>query len=210
VVTHFEDEAVIPADLPRLMATRGIASLPTMAVQCDLARMVADPGLLDDPLLARVTTPALRAEYRARDRFTDKARYWEEWQREGCVPHDFASLRRLVAARVPLLAGADTGNLGTFQGYSLHREIELMVEAGVPAWTALASATTGAARFLGVPWGLAPGAPANLLVLEGSPLADIRNTRKLRLVINLGRVVVRPPAAPDAGVVSAPPPAAAP
>jgi imidazolonepropionase-like amidohydrolase len=188
-ITHFEDEVTIPEDLVRAMAAKGIAAIPTMAVQCDLARIAADQGLLDDPLLGRVTTPALRDQYRAPDRFEDKARYWVRWQREGCVPHDFVSLRRLHGAGVRLLAGADTGNLGTFQGWSLHREMELMAEAGVPAWDALRAATTEAARFLGLPWGLRPGAQASLVVLEASPLEAIRNTRRIRAVVHHGRVV---------------------
>jgi imidazolonepropionase-like amidohydrolase len=98
-------------------------------------------------------------------------------------------LRGLRAAGVSILAGSDTGNLGTFQGYSVHREIELMVEAGIPPWEALRAATTEAARFVGLDWGVRVGAPANLIVIAGSPVADIRNTRRIVNVVHRGHVI---------------------
>ncbi len=197
-ITHFEDEVVIPAALVRLLVERKAQTIPTMAVQCDLARLADRPALLDDPLLARLTGPALRAAYRNRAGFTDKARFWLKWQGEGCVANDYVSVRRLHAAGVPILAGSDTGNLGTFQGFSLHRELELLAEAGLPAWDTLRAATTLAARFLRVPWGLQPGSPANLLVLDASPLERISNTRRLRHVVHRGRILADPPVAAGA------------
>ena len=74
-LTHFEDELVIPPDLVGLMAERGVQAIPTMAVQCDLARLVERPALLDDPLLQRVTGPSLRQAYRDPGRFIEKARH---------------------------------------------------------------------------------------------------------------------------------------
>ena len=94
---------------------------------------------------------------------------------------------------MPILAGSDTGNLGTFQGFSLHRELELLAEAGLPAWDTLRAATTLAARFLRDPWGLQPGAPANLIVLDASPLERMSNTRRIRQIIHRGRILPDPP-----------------
>jgi len=187
-ITHFEDEAVIPDDLPPLMARLGTRSIPTMAVQCDLARFMKTPALLDDPLLARVSGPALRAAYRDVGHYSGRATDWADWQREGCVAHDFVSLRRLHAAGVGILTGSDTGNLGTFQGWSLHREMELMVEAGLPAWDVLRGATTEAARFVQRASGVQAGAPADLVIVAGSPVEDIRNTRRILHVVRAGRL----------------------
>ena len=138
---------------------------------------------------ARVTGPSLRAAYRDPRRFIDKARGWLEWQRDGCVPHDYLSVRRLHAASVPILAGSDTGNLGTFQGFSLHRELELLAEAGLPPWDALRAGTTLAARFLRRALGRAGGSAGNLLVLDASPLERMSNTRRIRHVVYRGRLL---------------------
>lgn len=187
-ITHFEDERVIPDELVAEMAKRGTISIPTMAVQCDLLRIVEDPAFLDDPLLARLTTPALRAEYRRVEAYRKGARYTLGWQK-GCRANDMRSVAKLRKAGVTILAGPDTDNLGVFQGYSVHREMELLVEGGLSPWEALASASTKTAGFLGLPWGVRVGAPANLIVLGASPLVEIGNARRIQRVIYRGRRV---------------------
>jgi imidazolonepropionase-like amidohydrolase len=186
-LTHLEDEAIIPDALVALWKQHNTVSIPTLAVQCDLARIAKDPTLLDDPLLKRVTTAAHRAEYRAVDRYNRKGRHWVWWQSELCVKNDMVSLRKLQRAGVRILAGPDTDNLGTFQGWSMHRELELLVEGGLSAWQTLASGTTDAADFLGLKWGVAAGDPANFIVLDASPLKRMANTRRIRDVIYKGR-----------------------
>ncbi|HEY0710183.1 MAG TPA: amidohydrolase family protein [Polyangia bacterium] len=186
-ITHFEDEATIPDDLAAAWAAAKVVSIPTMAVQCDVHTLVAQPALLDDPLLIAMTRPGLRAAYRDRSGWSDKARHWAQWQKAGCEPHDFPTLRRLHAAGEKVLAGSDPGNLGTFQGFSLHRELELMAKAGLPPWDVLRAATTEAAAFLRIPWGFQPGAPANFVLLRASPIPSLRNTRAIAQVIYRGR-----------------------
>ena len=66
-----------------------------------------------------------------------------------------------------------------------------MVAHGATPWQALASATTLAGRFLQEEAGIRPGALANLVVLEASPVADIQNTTKIVTVIYHGHVVDR-------------------
>lgn len=188
-ITHLQDEVIIPDDLVQLMVARKTRLVPTMSMQCDLARYSKTPELLEDPLLKQVSSAALRQQYRERQQFTEKAQRWVRWQEADCVANDFASLRKLRDAHLTILAGSDTGNLGTFQGYSIHREVELFAEAGIPAWDALQSATTKAAEFLGVPWGIGAGLPANLLVLDASPVEDVRNTRRIAKVVYRGAVV---------------------
>ena len=82
-----------------------------------------------------------------------------------------------------MLTGTDGGNFGVFQGYSVHRELELLAEAGVSPWAALRAATTDAARFLDRRWGVEPGDEATLLVLEASPVEAIANTKRVHTVI---------------------------
>ena len=85
------------------------------------------------------------------------------------------------------------GNL-VFPGFSIHHELELMVEAGVSPMDALLAATRMPARMLGqeqVFGTLTPGRRADLLVLGADPLIDIRNTRTLEVVIQNGRVLDR-------------------
>lgn len=79
----------------------------------------------------------------------------------------------------------------TFRTHSLHRELIIMVEAGLSPWQALASATTEAGAFLGRDFGVNAGDDANLVVLDASPIADIRNTQAIAMVIHHGAIVDR-------------------
>lgn len=94
-------------------------------------------------------------------------------------------LRELHRRGVPVVAGTDQGVIG----HSLHREMEIYVEAGFTPMEALQAATQAPARALGRDAELgtiAAGKRADLVVVDGDPLADIRNTRKITLVIARG------------------------
>lgn len=106
--------------------------------------------------------------------------------------------RRLVkafkAAGVPIVAGTDAGSSGVVWGFSLHDEIELLVEAGLTPEEALSSATKLPATWLGIGdkvGTVAAGKHADLLLLDANPLSDITNTRKIAGVFVNGRWLER-------------------
>jgi imidazolonepropionase-like amidohydrolase len=103
------------------------------------------------------------------------------------------AVRQLRAARVPLLAGTDAPNPGTTHGVSLHRELELLVDAGLTPVEALAAATSVPAKQFGLAdrGTIAPDKRADLLLVEGDPTADIKATRKIAGVWKLGVAVDR-------------------
>jgi imidazolonepropionase-like amidohydrolase len=90
-----------------------------------------------------------------------------------------------------VLAGTDCHNVAIVCGYSLHRELELLVRAGLSPMEAILAATRRPAQRLGKTdlFGtIAPGLAADLLLLTADPLADIRNTRRVERVIARGVV----------------------
>ncbi len=98
-----------------------------------------------------------------------------------------ATLRALHQAGIPMVAGTDQA----IPGYSLHREIELYVEAGFTPLEALQAATIVPARALGVEsesGSLTPGKRGDVLLLDADPLADIHNTRKVWRTVAAGAV----------------------
>lgn len=89
-------------------------------------------------------------------------------------------------AGVRLALGTDAGNPAVFHGLAVHRELELLVRAGLAPVQALAAATTLAAAKVGVEHRLGtvePGKEADLVMLSASPVDDIRNTRRVELVV---------------------------
>lgn len=91
------------------------------------------------------------------------------------------SLKLLADRRVPILAGSDAPNTGTAWGAGMHRELELMVEAGMSPIAALQAATSVPARVFGLNdrGGIAPGLRADLLLVEGDPTENILASRNI-------------------------------
>ena len=98
---------------------------------------------------------------------------------------------RAHAAGVRLALGTDAGMTAVFHGLAVHRELELLVRAGLTPNEALGAATAVAAAKVRADGRLGTvemGKEADLLILRESPLADIRNTREIDLVIKRGIV----------------------
>jgi imidazolonepropionase-like amidohydrolase len=87
--------------------------------------------------------------------------------------------------------GTDTGaQLGRWQGFFEHTELELMVKAGLTPMQTLVAATGDAARVMKLDEQLGtlqPGKWADFIVLNANPLSDIRNTRQIDSVWIAGR-----------------------
>ncbi len=135
----------------------------------------------------------------------------DSWRRgtftEDWTPADFARGRGLWPKflelvrvydeqGVTLLAGSDLPNPWVVPGAGLHRELELLVSAGLPPLRVIAIATGNAARAFG--WDdlgtLEVGKRADIVVLAGDPTQDIRHTRRIEAVYLAGRRLSPAPA----------------
>jgi imidazolonepropionase-like amidohydrolase len=100
----------------------------------------------------------------------------------------------MYKAGVPVLAGTDDLNPGCFPGFSIHDELALLVEAGLPPLAALQAATRNAAQFMGQldrRGTIETGKIADLVLLDKDPLADIHNTLTIQAVVLNGRLFNR-------------------
>jgi hypothetical protein len=103
----------------------------------------------------------------------------------------FHRTSELQRAGVGLLAGTDAPRAFITPGFALHDELALLVDAGLTPLQSLRTATYNAAAFLGALDSLGTvreGMVADLVLLNGDPLVDIRNTRRISAVIANGRV----------------------
>lgn len=101
------------------------------------------------------------------------------------------NLKKVEEAGIIVAAGTDAGNIGTLHGPSLHRELELMAQAGLTPMQILVAATQNAAHvFSASPeFGtIEVGKLADLVLLTADPLADIKNARKIEKVVKSGRL----------------------
>lgn len=98
-----------------------------------------------------------------------------------------AMVGELHRAGVPIVAGTDI----SVPGHSLHRELELYVQAGISPMAAIQAATSVPARLMGLQAQVGtvePGKRADLVIVQGDPIADIRAVRKVTRVVARGRM----------------------
>lgn len=103
--------------------------------------------------------------------------------------HHQEMVRRAYQAGAKIVAGTDAGALGVGHG-DMWREISLLVECGLPASTALYAATGLAAQAVGMEQEIgtvAAGKRADLIVLAGNPLLDIKCIKNVMKVFKEGK-----------------------
>jgi imidazolonepropionase-like amidohydrolase len=181
-------EPVVPDDIVGLARDHDVYWIPTLSLYHGVTDLAADQSLLDDPLLERVAPADVIDSYRTNKLSIDT--YEKAWLSRHT--QDASNVLALWRGGVKLLAGTDVVEHGMFIGWSLHRELKLLVQAGLSPFDALAAATTRAGELLGHNYGVTPGAEANLLVLSASPVDDIWNTTKIVTIIHHGSVVTSP------------------
>jgi imidazolonepropionase-like amidohydrolase len=101
-------------------------------------------------------------------------------------------LRKYSESGGKILAATDTGIPPIVPGLSLHQEMQMLTDAGVPPMKAIQGATLWAAEVIGRDKSLGsiePGKLADLTVIDGNPLADISVTKRVRTVIKGGEVM---------------------
>ncbi|WP_026451427.1 amidohydrolase family protein [Aequorivita capsosiphonis] len=111
---------------------------------------------------------------------------------DSLVNFHISIVKALKNAGVPMVAGTDSGTSGIVWGFSLHNELELLVNAGLTEEEALVSATRLPATWLEIEDKIGTvevGKFADLVLLDANPLDNINNTRKISGVFVNGKWV---------------------
>ncbi len=146
------------------------------------------PELLSDPDLKRSVDGDILSAVRS---------YLAAHPFQGVPPEfqtDLRNTRRMADAGVPIGVGSDGGSAIDFPGLMTHRELELLVEAGLSPMQVIVAATrTGALalRRLDELGTVEPGKRADLLLLDANPTEDVRNLRKIDRIMLDGEWVDR-------------------
>jgi len=180
----------------QLAKEKTIFFISTLAVYESFARSrFQDLTFLDDSLIADTMPPAFLKSFReyATRPLTPPEQASVDWAKQS-LSNAKVNIKKIVDAGLLLAAGTDGQYPGDFQGEGIHRELELLVEAGLSPLQAISAATNKAAIVLNAAeeWGtLDHGKLANVLVIAGKPDLTISDTRKIRLVIKEGKVLDR-------------------
>jgi imidazolonepropionase-like amidohydrolase len=190
-VIHLAGREPVDPGLLATMQERGIYNVPTLSMFV-WADAWGDPtDVLTDPFLRSGVEERVIASLLASPLAPTAPPTDEDWASRKAM---LQALKEARDAGVTIVAGTDTNNPFVFPGYSMHHELELMVEAGLTPMEALEASTRRAAEMMGeeaVFGTIEPGKRADLLVLAANPLEDIRNTRTLELTILGGTVIDR-------------------
>jgi hypothetical protein len=174
---------------PTLLYSHRWCSVDDMIHEPNLEYMVAVMPAAEQMLGMRSTMGQMFGKGRFRRQLGISKRSGAEQQN---VEDGLEKLGALVAtmhdAGVRIVAGTDTPSPSLVPGFSLHREMELMVRGGMAPVDVLASATSAPAALLGRDdlGVIRKGATADLLVLDGNPLTQIGDTRRVRTVLKDG------------------------
>ena len=186
--THLARDMEMDDGLVAAIVENDVFVMPNLAIS-ERGRHAAPPAWVDDPRLLESVSPEVVA--RIRGSFESRTEEGTARAVESYAAME-RSLKKLADAGARLVLGADTGVRDHMQGFMEHRELELIVEAGLSAGEAIVAATSAPAEVLGVDTGLlAAGRRADFLVLDANPLYGIANTRQISAVYLNGKEVDR-------------------
>ena len=181
-----EIEAGRIAEIAKATAQANVWNVPTEV----LVEQLVD----DTPVSELRNRPEMR--YMPRETVDEWARAKEAQLADRNYDAEVAALgierrRRLILelhrAGAGLLLGADSPQIFNVPGFSLHRELDALVAAGLTPYEALYTGTAAVAEFLGSNAGvLEVGRDADLIMLNANPLEDIRNSRRIHGVMLRG------------------------
>ena len=178
----------VTEDFARLMGAKKIPMVTTLTIGENYSRLAEHPEYLDQPLY-QATVPAEEIELLKTERRQEyQERKWTWWmQIMTTIAQE--NLRIINAAGGVLVAGTDQSS-----GPALHRELELMADAGIPASEIVRIATLNGAIFLGKEremGSIEEGKIADMLLLAADPTEDINNAKEILEVIKGGQIVDR-------------------
>jgi len=191
-LAHSVRDQPVDDELVAMMKKRGTFYVATLNVDASFFALADDPALLDDPFLTSALAPESVQQFRSPEYRAKVAGDPNVPKARAALANGMRNLKTLHDAGVHLAFGTDSGaNPARIPGWAEHRELELMVRAGLSPMDALVAATRGSASMLGASdrGTLQNGKRADFIVLQANPLEDIRNTRKLVSVWHAGREI---------------------
>ena len=194
-VEHGSWRDEIPDRLLDRMAQQGVYLDPTLAVAEAYAQFFAGKAdalgnsLVQQAVPARILKGTLDFVASGKGSDAAKAALFQK-----AFEQARSNLVRAWKAGVPLVMGSDSGNPLVFHGPSLHHELQLWIQAGIPVQVALQAATVNAAKLLGAGnriGAIRKGLDADLLLVDGNPLQDVSATERISLVVFKGERIHR-------------------
>ena len=192
-LAHMVTDQEVSIDFLDEMKKQGVYCIPTLTVfESFSGGMKATPENLEGPLAKLGISREILADLAKKMEIPGMNDHLKAWSKT----LDFAKInvKKMSDFGIKLAVGTDAGNPAVFFGPSVHREMELMAEAGISPAEVIKAATVNAAEILGKGDKLgtiSAGKLADILIVEGNPLENIQNTQNIYMVIKNGQVLDR-------------------
>jgi imidazolonepropionase-like amidohydrolase len=193
VLAHSVRDKPVDQELISAMKRRGIWYIPTLTVDESFYLYAEHPGFMQLDFF-KAAIPSEVLAMLDSDAYSQKVNEDPKTaQHKADFAMDQQNLKTLYDAGVRVGFGTDSGAMpNRIPGFSEHRELEDMVQAGLTPMQAIVCATKANATLLGIDatrGTLRPGKRADLIVLAANPLDDITNTRSIVTIFHDGRAV---------------------
>jgi imidazolonepropionase-like amidohydrolase len=192
VLAHNVRDREVDAEFIAMLKQRNVTLIPTL-VRDELSFAYGDaPAWIDDPFFLKFVPPERLAVLKTKIRDEQAKNPQRELIKAGFEMNKI-NLKKLSDGGVRIALGTDSSAAAdrfNIQGYSEHREMELMVQSGLTPMQVIQSFSKGASEALGIDkeFGtLAKGKAADLLVLEKNPLDNIANMRTIQAIYLSGK-----------------------
>jgi imidazolonepropionase-like amidohydrolase len=193
-IAHSIRDKEVDEQLIGMLKARDVCVCPTLTREVSTFVYESTPAWFSDPLFLKYADPKTVDQLKEPARQEQMRNSRAAQQYKAALDVASRNLKKLSGAGVRIAMGTDTGPPARFQGYFELMELELMAKAGLTPRQLLTAATRDAARCqkldteLGT---LEPGKWADFVALDGDPLADVANTRRINAVYIAGNKVQR-------------------
>jgi imidazolonepropionase-like amidohydrolase len=192
-LAHMVSDQEVGEEFLHEMKQKGVYCIPTLAVFESLSGgMLAKTEDKIVPLLKLGISQKILTDLEQKREMPGISESLDAW-------HETLHFAKMNAKKmsdfgIRLAVGTDAGNPAVFFGPSVHREMELMAEAGISPAEVIKAATTNTAEILGKGDSLgsiSKGKLADILIIDGDPLGNIKNTQNIWMVIKNGQILDR-------------------
>jgi imidazolonepropionase-like amidohydrolase len=193
VLAHSVRDKPVDAELIAAMKRRGVWYIPTFTVDESFYIYAQHPGFMQINFFKEAVSPVLLTTWESEAYSKKVDGDPKTAQHKADFAMDQQNLKALYDAGVLVGFGTDSGAMpARIPGFSEHRELEDMVQAGLTPMQAIVCATKNNSELLKIEatrGTLRPGKRADLIVLAANPLDDITNTRSIVTIFHDGRTV---------------------
>jgi imidazolonepropionase-like amidohydrolase len=187
ILAHNVRDQEIDADFVATLKRRNVSVISTLAREEGMFVYGEAPAWIDDPFFRKGLSAERLAILKTKKR-EEQAKDPELARNKRAFEIDKINLKKLSDAGVRVVLGTDSGGAADrffIQGFFEHRQMELMVQAGLTPMQVIQAFSKNAAETLGIDkefGALAKDKAADLLVLEKNPLENITHMRTIQAV----------------------------